>query len=225
MRMQLWRRLPHQWIEAGGLRALRWRDGMGSSYAAALMVLAVIVHRVDQDTGRTRLTYPELHEVTGLSRAKISAGLTALVDLGIITRPNRGRSEVHLLDFDAPTFAKFPAIGLYDARGRIEFFQRITLRSRVELDMLKLWFLFCSRRNWSTNIVDITYDTIERYSGIDRPSIRDAISLGIHHGLIVNERTEDLLSGRVRQAYRVRHIEPYRHAATTAVPEPVTPPF
>ena len=57
MAMQMWRRLPHHWIEAGGLRDFQWRDGAGADNAAALMLLAGLVHHADPETGRVRMTY------------------------------------------------------------------------------------------------------------------------------------------------------------------------
>lgn len=214
MAMQTWRRLPHLWIEAGGLKEFQWREGAGADNAAALMLLAGLVHHADPDTGLLRMTYDGWHHLTGLSRAKISRGLSLLTERGIIARPNRGRSEVQLLNLGAPTFAKFPARGLYNPQGRIKFFLRLNLRGIVQLDLLKLWFLFCSRRNTRENRVDLTYDTVERYSGIARPRIRNAISLAIHYELIIIEKVEDKISGDVSTSYRIRHIEPYEHAGT-----------
>lgn len=214
MGMQMWRRMPHQWIEHGGLRSFSWRDGAGADNAAALMLLAALIHQADADTGCTRLTYDQWQHMTGLSRAKVARGLSILSDREIINRTNPNRSEVQLANFDAPSWAKFPARPLYNPRGEIVFFHKLTLRGRVQLDLLKLWFLFCSRRNRNTNEVDITYDTIEYYSGIDRPRIADAISLGLHYQLIVVEKSFDIFTERASSSYRVRYIEPYKHAGT-----------
>lgn len=214
MGMQMWRRLPHQWIERGGLRDFSWRDGTGADNAAALMLLAALIHHADAETGAARLTYDQWQRLTGLSRSKISQGLSILVDRGIIHRPKPRGSKVQLANYDAPTWAKFPTRQLYNSNGEIVFFHKLTLRGRVQLDLLKLWFLFCSRRNKDTNEINLTYDKIEYYSGIDRPRIADAISLGVHYQLIVVEQSMDFISGRFSNLYRVRYIDPYTHAGT-----------
>lgn len=225
MGMQMWRRLPHQWIENGGLREFTWRDGAGADNAAALMLLAALIHHADVETGYARLTYDRWQHLTGLSRAKVSRGLSILAGRGIIHRPNPRRSEVQLVNFDAPTWAKFPARPLYGSSGEIKFFHKLTLRGRVQLDLLKIWFLFCSRRNKSTYEVNLTYDKIESYSGIDRPRIADAISLGVHYQLIVVERSFDAAIGRVSNSYRVRYVDPYVHAGTAPRIETPEVPF
>lgn len=216
MGMQMWRRLPHQWIENGGLRDFAWRDGAGADNAAALMLLTVLIHHADAETGCMRLTYDQWHHITGLSRVKISRGLSILEERRIIARPHPRRSEFQLLNFDAPTWAKFPARSLYNPNGQITFFQKLTLRGRAQLDLLKIWFLFCSRRNRDTNEINLTYDKIEAYSGIDRPRITDALSLGVHYQLIVVEKTLDQTNSKVTNSYRVRYIDPFLHVGTTA---------
>ncbi len=225
MALQVWRRLPHLWIEDKGLRKFRWRDGAGADNTAALMLLAVVVHQVDADTGLVRLTYDRLQQITGLSRSKVSRGLAILVSRGIIERTNARMSEIRLLNADAPRWAKFPTRGLYKASGQVGFFQHLTLRRKVELDALKLWFLLCARRNGQTGLVNLSYVSIESYAGLDKPAIRDALSLLIHFGLVVVEKVENELDGTVSSAYRVRYIDPYRHAGTAKAAEPVEIPF
>jgi hypothetical protein len=48
MAIRAWVRLPTSWIEAGGLKNLKWvPGGGGSDNAAALMALTVISHAAD----------------------------------------------------------------------------------------------------------------------------------------------------------------------------------
>lgn len=223
MAMQTWRRLPHRWIEDGGLAAFRWARGEGANNTAALMLLAVIVHHVDAETGLARLTYNSLNHLTGLSRAKISGGLTVLATRNIIERPAPDSSEIKLLNTNAPTWAKFPARSLYNTRGSVEILMNFTLRRRVELDSLKLWFLFCARRNIHSNLVNISYEKITAYCGLDRPRIRDAISFLIHHGVLVVEKVKGLADDTVSNAYRLRHIQPYVHSGTSVAIDNPTP--
>jgi hypothetical protein len=82
MAMRDWVRLPSKWIEEGHLADLRWKseETVGSDNVAALMVLSPIAHNAD-DEGLAKCTYDQLCLATGLSRSKVSNGLS--VQLGI----------------------------------------------------------------------------------------------------------------------------------------------
>ena len=67
-------------------------------------------------------------------------------------------------------------------------FQTFKLRSRAELDALKLFFLFVGRRGSDTNAANISYDKIEQYTAIERGRIRTGISLLIENLMIQVEQ-------------------------------------
>jgi hypothetical protein len=86
-----------------------------------------------KNRGFARITYDSLEEVTGLSRAKISAGLKLLGSRGLIDRNAEGRSRVQLKNFDPKGgWAKLPAKSMYGS-GRIVAFDGFKLRNRSEL--------------------------------------------------------------------------------------------
>lgn len=210
-----WVRLPNHWVETGELRNLRWKPGEGADQTAALMVLTVITHHADPDTGVAELTYDALCEKASLSRAKVSAGLGVLADRGLILRHSNGRSRYHLENYDPSSgWAQFPARGLY-RNGVIAAFSEFRLRVRTELDALKLYFLFASRRDRQTNMAKITYDKIEEYSGVQRDYIRRALSLLAAQGLVHVEQVPSALSENgVANAYRLAHLNTSRHMGT-----------
>lgn len=215
--MHRWVRLPSNWINQGGLKRLRWGgEGSGSNNVAALMVLTAIVHHADQQDGLAKLTYGDLYEATGLSRAKISAGLDVLEEqLKIIGRTPAGRSTFKLLDFgDGAPWAKFPARGMYSGR-RIDAFKDFSLRKMSELNALKLFLLIAARRGEDTNAANISYEKIEAYAGIERPKIKTAISTLVAIPLIyVEQIPTDLYETGVANAYRMIGVESYRHMGT-----------
>jgi len=179
------------------------------------MSLTVISHHADAETGIARLTYDELCRMTALSRAKLSGGLGVLAERGLIEREPDGRSSYWMAGYD-PTegWAKFPARGLY-RYGTIAAFDEVKLRLPAELDALKLYFLFASRRDRATNMAKITYDRIEDYSGVARNGIRRALSVLAAHGLIHIEHVPSAISENgLAYAYRLAHLEPYRHMGT-----------
>src|SRR3954463_5982005 len=105
-----WVRLPSTWIEAGGLRQLRWGSA-GADNIAALLGLAVIAHHADNE-GAARLTYDELCGCTSLSRAKLSAGLSVLRKLDVVESDRRSRYK--LVGYNiAKGWCQLPAKNLY----------------------------------------------------------------------------------------------------------------
>lgn len=221
MTMPHWVKLPSAWIEDGGLTGFAWR-GRGSENLAALMVLIVLAHHMDPETGIARLTYNQLCAMASLSREKIAQGLALLRVHGLIEREVAGRSTfklVHALSATSP-WAKLPARGLYHL-GRVGFFGDFHLRSRAELDAVKLYLLFVARRSRESNMAHITFDQIEARTGIQRSSIRSGLSLLTVNGLIHVDRFESRrhVDG-VSQAYRLTHIDSYNHPGTSGRSDP-----
>lgn len=211
-----WVKLPSLWIESNGLRDYRWARGEGADNLAALMVLTAISHHVDPESGIARLTYDELCAITTLSRAKLSAGLGVLAERGRIERKPEGRGTYLLTGYNpAIGWAQFPANGLY-RHGTIAAFTNFRIRLPVELEALKLYFLFASRRDRNTNMAKITYDKIEIYSGVARNNIRRAISLLAANDLVHVEYVPSAISENgIANAYRLAHLNTRRHMGTS----------
>ena len=178
MALREWVRLPTDWIiQEGGLRRLRWAQDTGSNNIAALMSLAVIAHHAENETGNARVTYDTICTATGLSRAKVAGGLAMLEKLEIVSRKGLGRSGYGLANYRLQGgWGKLPAKGLY--RGdRIDAFAAFHLRSGVELNALKIYFLVVAARNNETNLAHIGYEKISEHTGIAENKIKSAISV------------------------------------------------
>ena len=214
-RMMSWVRLPTRWIQDGGLTALKWTQGIGSTNVAALLVLPVIAHNADNKGTAERVTYNDLETATGLSRTKISNGLTRLYDLNLVRKDTEQQSRYHLLGFD-PTkgWGKLPASGLYQ-RGRIPAFHDFKLRKNTELDALKLYYAVVAFRDNNSNISRMSYPTVERYTGIPRNKIRSAISFLVANELMhVDLNRSEESEFRVYNAYRLAHLDTRKHTGT-----------
>jgi DNA-binding transcriptional ArsR family regulator len=214
--LPLWVKIPNGRIEARGLRHFRWLRGEGADNVAALMGLTAISHHVESENGIARLPYDALCDITGLSRAKLARGLDVLRAHALIEREPDGRSSYKLVGYNpAQGWAKFPARGLY-RNGVITAFSEFRLRLPAELEAMKLYFLFASRRDRRSNLAKITYDTIEDYSGVPRNNVKRAVSLLAASGLVHVERVASLFSDYgVANAYRLAHLDSYRHMGTS----------
>lgn len=207
-----WVRLPTAWIEAKGLRTIRW-DARGADNVAGLMMLVAIAHRMDQTEGAGRVTYDELQAATGLSRTLISGGFQMLTEAGLVTRV--GKSVLSLAAFDPiASYAKLPVRQLYDG-AEIIAFRDFTLRNRAELDGLKLYLLFASRRDRTANVTNLSYDKIDGYAAMDRTRIKRAIDLLVVRNLVrVDQRPSRVSELGMSHGYRLTGLDNYVHAGT-----------
>lgn len=209
-----WVSLPSIWIEERGLKKFQWKNG-GSDNTAALMALIVIAHHANPETGMAKVTYDELCIATDISRAKLSRGLSLLEERGIIKRWQNGRSSFQLVGYDLNGgWCKLPAKLLY-AGEVVEAFRHFRLRSKAELNALKLYLLFAARRGRDTNLANISFDKISEYSGVRRHEIKAATSLLAALSLAFIERVPSATNDYgVANAYRLAGLETSVHMGT-----------
>lgn len=215
--MLAWVKLPVAWIRDYGLADFRWAKGGGGRETAALMVLVAIAHHAPE--GVAKVSYDMLTEKLGISRALVSAGLNILLTRGIIERGTRQSTYV-LANYTAnANWAKLPAKALYGG-GALQCFKTFKLRSKVELDALKLYFLFAALRNNDLNAAQVSYDKIEAWTGVRREGIAAAISLLVVNSLV---RVENAISPSASTSkgeavtfnrYRLVHLDSYNHPGT-----------
>jgi len=150
-----------------------------------------------------------------LSGSTVSAGLNVLADRGLVERWHDGRSSYRLANYNPDKgWAMFPARGLY-YNDTITAFDEFRLRLPAELEALKLYFLFASRRTRRTNLAFLSYEKIQTYSGVPRNSIKRALSLLSANSLVYVERLPSKVSDKgVANAYRLVHLDPRRHMGT-----------
>lgn len=215
MAMLDWVRFPTHWIEAEEhhLRDVTWAED-GIDGLAGLMVLIVIVQHTDQETGEAKVTYDLLQKATGLSRSTIARGL-GFIEGKLVEKLSQSRYRI--AGYDAGRgWAMLPAKPLYTGKGQISFFQEFRCRKAVELNALKLYLLFVSRRDRNDNMAHVTYDMIEDYTGIERDHIKSALSFLAANGMIHIEHVPSKVSKfGVANAYRITRLEAYRHMGTT----------
>jgi len=219
----IWVQLPTDWIERGGLIGLAWSDTeKRSGYIAALMVLIALAHRSSIDKPTIRATYDEITAATHLARPTVSRGLTVLAEMGLITRASAGQSTYELVWDEGRRWAKLPARGLYSGEG-VKAFTHFTLRSRVELDALKIYLLLVDRKSFDKNLVEISYDGIARYSGVPTSCINAAISLLIKLDLVRISSGVFEESAGLSNTYRIAHLEGVRPRAFLGTETPPLP--
>jgi hypothetical protein len=145
-----------------------------------------------------RLTYDDLIDMTGRSRERISAGLDKLVAEGIIWRVDKS-STYGLCGYGAnKRFVKLPGRALLSPGG-VNFlpYTHFKLRSKDELNALKLHFYYAHARDKAKPYSEVQYSTIQERTGVRQADIPRANSLLISTGIL--QRTRGLPSEDIKK--------------------------
>ena len=180
------------------------------------MCLVLLVHTSESADKDVRITYNEYMEILSLSRAKVAKGLEILIERGLVSSPDRSMYYVTGMAERRP-WGKLPCKAMYSAAGSfITMFRSFNLRSKHELNALKLLLLLCSRTNTQSGRAEIGLEKIHEWSGIPKNDVKTASSLLIANGLLQQERMQDLGSGQIYFGYRLAGNYIGRHGANTA---------
>ena len=187
-----WHALPSEPIKAA-LPALRWQaenDVPPSAGIAALMLyvtLNFVARKALADDGEegvvAEATYPELSEMTNLSRSLIASGLKRLVALNLITVSGSAQKRRYWITGPHTRWFKLPCQAIVK-QGVVRPFKAFTLRSKHELHALKLYLYLATCRDNKNRFSMVSYETINERTGISERDIRRAISLLINSGLL-----------------------------------------
>lgn len=171
------------------LTTLSWKDHK-SDGVAGLMVYIAILFGIDgrppENDGHIsgRFTYSYLEDVTLLSRAKIAKGLAVLEAKSLLLRESLPSGNNYFIKVQRGGWGKLPRQFLLNDSGECKPFKKFNLRSKDELNMLKLYLLLLTFRDNKSNTASIGYDKIEGYTGIFRGEIKKAVSQLIAHNMI-----------------------------------------
>lgn len=231
--MKEWVKMPSKFlmnIEESPFNTMTWTGTDKSNYIAALMVYIVLVHHVSDHTSRTggtlgtvSLSYDKLCALVGISRTKLSNGLKVLVNLNMIRRKVVGKTNLYTVvnyeNFNG--WAKLPAKGLYDKNlSVVTAFTSFKLRTKIELNALKIYLVFVAFRSNRTNHTQMSYEKITEYANVQRNDIKSALSLLVANKLIqVDSVTTELNEYSTSNVYRLCHLEVYKHRGTGALME------
>lgn len=209
-----WVKMPITWINEGKLKYFKWTKESGSKNESALIILLVMFHYMDNNNGIVELTYEELSIKTNLSKAMLSSGIDILCSMNLIKKNFGKRSVYKIIEFNSnEKWAKLPSKKMY-VNESVKGFGDFKKRNKIELDALKLYFIFISGRDRHENICWISYDKIIEKTGIKRENIKTAISLLCINSLIVVDQKRNE-KNFIKNGYRVIGINDYIHSGTS----------
>lgn len=136
-----------------------------------------------------RLTYDDLNALTELSRDRISAGLKNLIDKKMIWCADSS-SSYGLHGFGpSKRWVKLPGRALMPLHsGRFTAFTHFSLRSKHELNALKLHLYYAHARSHELAYTEATYPTIFEKTGVPERDIARANSLLLTTGILQRTR-------------------------------------
>lgn len=145
-----------------------------------------------------RATYDDFAALTGLSRDRVSAGLQKLLTLKMIWRVDK--SSTYGLAGYGPgkRWAKLPGKALLSPAGTtFEPFAHFRLRSKTELNALKLHLYYASTRPKDALFSMVAYPMIQKRTGVSERDIPRANTLLVSSGILA--RTRGLPSEHARE--------------------------
>lgn len=189
-----WNQVPSALLREK-LPLLKWGRLEGGSTArdtAALMLYVAMIFRQEEQEFENvvrkiaDVSYDGLSDSTGLSRGLISQGLKRLVELGLIVQHGSLQKRFYELQWGTTgAWFKLPCRAVMK-KGVITPFLAFTLRSKHELNALKLYLYLASARDNSLPYTVSSYETIYKYIDVQERDIRKAISVLIAAGLLRN---------------------------------------
>lgn len=192
------------------LKAMSWnREGELSPAkdAAALMIYVVLLfisrqHSVERSflssllgsdidlkERAAEITYDGLEKITGLSRSLIRQGLVRLEFLRLI-QPSGSRQKRRYRILESPgRWFKLPCRAVMTVDG-VPAFKTFTLRSKHELNALKMYLYLADVRGRDLEYTEASYEKIYERLGIPERDIRRAINVLNTSGLLAQVNRE-----------------------------------
>lgn len=204
----VWAKLPSEWIREGRLKSIRANEvGAGAAALKVYIAMAMNANYAANSQfpapGLTDISYSELEYVTGLSRSYIKKGIDRLRDLELICRYGDiipMRYVYDLVGYDSPGvgWAKVPARYLYSPNSGSQSprLANTSNRGRIAVDSMKVYLTLLAFRSNQANVVLMSYNKIEEYTGIPRRYIRNALDRLVIYSFIHINRQPDTGSGQ-----------------------------
>lgn len=200
------------WVQAPAaglpdtLKSMTWKKRGNFSAAqdsAALMIyIALLFVRDVRRTARAEFgielttvenvaetSYDELSHRTGLSRSLISQGIARLEELGLVKPTGSNQKRRYVISWPAGRWFKLPCRAIYSGEG-VPAFKTFTMRTKHELNALKLFLYLASVRDSATKYAEAKYETINERIGVPERDIRRAINVLTAAGLLAQLNPE-----------------------------------
>jgi hypothetical protein len=211
MNFKPWAMAPTSWIRDGRIKQFQWHADKATGTAALMVLYCCIQVARPCDPSESvlcggthvvHLTYDDVQALSGLSRASIASAFALLEARGmVLPLPARSRYALPGLVLGM-NWAKLPGRPLLSQGGTVGAFAKFSLRSRRELDALKLFYYYCSIRDRTTVYSLSAFETIHDAIAIREADIPAANSFLLACGLLARIQQETNAKTKHREANR-----------------------
>ncbi|XWY22628.1 hypothetical protein ACNGTP_10665 (plasmid) [Bisgaard Taxon 45] len=173
--------LPNEWIRNGRLKEFIATVRRGESIAALKCLLALNLCMDFYSYTTSEISYSQLENMTNLSRPMVCTGINILLSRNIIEieKESSGRSaRVYRFVKVDERWSKVPKYKVAD------FIKNINNRGMSSLSALKIYLVLLTVRNNKSDIVNIGYEKIRNYTGLQSKDIRPGWQVLYEHKLI-----------------------------------------
>lgn len=185
MKRMNWAEMPSTWCTNGKLRALTWgRDNIATSIGALKIYILFCLQSSKQKlNGQEKiiadLSYDEIGEGTGLSRAVTARAIRKLQDHELIVCMGNSRQRKYEVVKTKPHggWCKLPCKPIFGEGLKIKSFYQLHNRYQVELDALRLYVYLLSIRDNDEHYTKVSISKINEKTGIKVHEIPNAAAL------------------------------------------------
>jgi len=189
-----WARMPKEWIIRGQLALPVDRSRTSQTEAIqAYKTFICIVLRANyhpneefERAGSAKISYSQFEVMTGASRAVVSQGIAKLEKMKLVEIDKSLNTNVYTLagyDTHGVSWAKMPKRYMLRAADTT-ILTKLPTRQRMTLHSLKLYLALLSFQDKGRASTLLSYQSIKKYTGINRRFIAATISNLVAHDLI-----------------------------------------
>lgn len=202
-------RMPWVQVPAVGLtdalKGFVWQKpdkGSAARETAALMIYVALLFVCRKEEYETphlgelvltrhvaELTYDELEQATGLSRSLIRQGIQRLEASQLVTAIGSQQKRAYILRWNTGYWFKLPCRAMVNQNG-IPAFKTFTLRSKHELNALKIYLYLASIRDGLNLYSEASYEAINKKTNIPERDIRKALNILTTSGIMARINRE-----------------------------------
>lgn len=201
MKKMNWAEMPSTWCTNGQLRLLTWgkSDIAASIGALKIYILFCLLGIKQQLQGKEKiiahLSYDEISEGTGLSRAVIARSIKKLQEHALITCMGNARQrkyEVVKVKTNGG-WCKLPCRPLFGEGIKIKPFYQLHNRYLIELDALRLYVYLLSIRDNDEPYTKVSLTKVSEKTGIQTHEVQNAAALLNTIGLLSHSNAKGFL--------------------------------
>ncbi|HDR1345866.1 TPA: hypothetical protein QB387_002154 [Pasteurella multocida] len=193
--------LPNEWIRNKMLKEFIATIKRGESIAALKCLLTLNLCMDFYSYTTSEISYSELEKVTNLSRPMVLAGIKILLSRNIIEieKESSGRkARVYKLVKMDGKWSRVPRDKI------IGFIKNINNRGISSLSALKIYLVLLTVRNNESDIVNIGYEKIRDYTGLQSKDIKPGLQVLYEHKLIaVTQEMDDFTRKYKSNSYTI----------------------